>query len=157
MEKFVTIETSRLAKQKGFNLQTYEYFIGEVPVSSVPQKSNHNKDSSLSPLEYTTRPTQSVLQTWLRDNYQIHVIMKPVLGSKNGYDSYPLIGWNYDIIMNNKEINNSYYMGYPIGEWFTAVIDNEDETLENIRVFEKYENALEDGLFNGLKQIRLNK
>jgi hypothetical protein len=62
--------------------------------------------------------------------------MKPILGSKNGYDSFPMLGWDYDIFVTNRETKNSYYMGYPVGEWFTATLDNfdEGETLSDLNI-----------------------
>lgn len=93
-----------------------------------------NKPSHLYNL--TTSPTFSQAFRFLRDKYNIYHVIKPVIGSKNGYDSFPILGWDYDIFITNKETKNSYYMGYPIGEWFTATLDrfDEDETLEDLNV-----------------------
>ena len=62
--------------------------------------------------------------------------MRPILGSKNGYDSFPILGWDYDIFITNKDTWNSFYMGYPVGEWFTATLDNfdEGETLSDLNI-----------------------
>ena len=97
------------------------------------------------------------LQRWLREFHNIHVVLKPIMGSKNGYDSFPMLGWGSDVICLNKNSENSYYMGYPIGDWFTASSDNFDEgdTLEDFRVNPlRYEEALELGLIEGLKLIK---
>ena len=73
---------------------------------------------------------------FFREKYNIHYAMKPILGSKNGYDSFPILGWDYDIFITNKGTQNSYYMGYPVGEWFTATLDmfDESETLEDLDI-----------------------
>jgi len=81
---------------------------------------------------------------WFREKYNIHYAMKPILGSKNGYDSFPMLGWDYDIFVTNRETKNSYYMGYPVGEWFTATLDNfdEGETLSDLNIHPlNYEDA----------------
>ena len=72
-------------------------------------------------------PTFSQAFKWLRDKYKIYGVLKPIIGSKNGYDSYPILGWDFDIFITNLDKDNSYYMGYPIGEWFTATLDRLDE------------------------------
>ena len=74
--------------------------------------------------------------SFFREKYNIHYAMKPILGSKNGYDSFPMLGWDYDIFVTNRETKNSYYMGYPVGEWFTATLDNfdEGETLSDLNI-----------------------
>jgi len=81
-------------------------------------------------------PTFSQIFRWFREKYNIHYAMKPILGSKNGYDSFPILGGDYDIFITNKGTQNSYYMGYPVGEWFTATLDmfDEGETLEDLNI-----------------------
>ena len=53
---------------------------------------------------------------------------------KNGYDSFPIIGWEYDILRTNKDTENSFYMGYPIGYWMTATTDvfEDGDSLEDL-------------------------
>jgi hypothetical protein len=95
------------------------------------------------------------LQKWLRDTHHIYLIEKPITGSKNGYDSYPIIGWDYDLIMLNKNSKNSFYMGYPILDWFTGIMEK-DETLEdyNIALKKTVEDAIEEGLKQALTYIK---
>ena len=84
----------------------------------------------------TPAPTFSQAFRWFREEYNIHHAMKPKLGSKNGYDSFPILGWDYDIFITNKGTQNSFYMGYPVGEWFTATLDRfvEGETLKDLNI-----------------------
>lgn len=85
-----------------------------------------------------------LIEEWLnRQGY--HFIPSPILGSKNGYDSFPLIGWRTDLIMTNKETVNSYYMGYPIGEWFVADSLEQGETLDDLNI-DKFETIQESKL-----------
>ena len=90
--------------------------------------------------EYTCKTIKAPLYQqafgFFREKYNIHYAMKPILGSKNGYDSFPILGWDYDIFITNKGTQNSYYMGYPVGEWFTATLDmfDESETLEDLDI-----------------------
>lgn len=170
MDKLITYETAKKAKEVGFNKLCSHYYIldyhnfkhdGILYKRSLPDNCNSNNIfqyySSINQPHLVDVSTQTSLQTWLREKYLIHVLIKPVIGSKNGYDSYPIIGWDYDIISNNKNNTNSYYMGYPIGEWFTAIVDDieDGETLEdyNVRIFSTYEDALEMGLKKSLNLI----
>jgi hypothetical protein len=160
-EHKITFETAKLAKEKGFDEIVYNAYnlngefgnfydiVGECPFSDNygPEYIDYDK------LRYAA-PTQSLLQRWLREKHNIHVVMKPVMGSKNGYDSYPMLGWDYDIITLLKNSTNSYYMGHPIGYWFTGVIDQGDSLEDNDVNPKKYEDALEDGLFAGLKCVK---
>ena len=150
-DKLITFETAKLAKEKGFSL----------PISSDNKYFNDNGNVHIwgwfHPLELADpidAVSQSLLQRWLREVHNIQVVMKPVLGSKNGYDSYPMIGWDFDIIKLNKNSNNSYYMGYPIGDWFTGIVED-DETLEELGINPNlsYEESLEIGLQKGLKYV----
>jgi hypothetical protein len=72
-------------------------------------------------------PTWQSAFKWLENKYNIYGIPKPILGSKNGYDSFPILGWDFDSFMTNLATENSYYMGYPIGEWFTATLERFEE------------------------------
>lgn len=94
------------------------------------------------------------INQWIRNKKKIYVIISPIVGSKNYYDSFPIIGWQYDSLETNKGTDNSYYMGYPVLQWFTAEESCFDpgETLEDINIekFDTYEEALENGLYNSL-------
>lgn len=157
-EQLITYETAKLTKQKSFNEYTsYMFEESGVEIGSKCSGDYKHSDWDKHIIRYS-RPTQSLLQRWLREIHNIHVIMKPVIGSKNGYDSYPMLGWDFDIIGLNKNSTNSYYMGYPIGDWFTATLDRFDEgdTLEDLNVNPlEYEEALELGLQAGLKLIKI--
>jgi hypothetical protein len=160
-EQLITFETAKSLKEKGFDIPVFRWYysidgLNGKENSSTMGKSYLFNHSNRGKLYYST-PTQSLLQRWLREVHNIHVVMKPVLGSKNGYDSFPMIGWDFDIIMLNKDSTNSYYMGYPIGDWFTGIVDqDEEDSLEDIGVRPKlkYEDSLELGLLTALKYIK---
>jgi hypothetical protein len=102
------------------------------------------------------------LQKWLRVEHKNYIIPKPILGSKNGYDSFPIIGWDYDDLITNINTDNSYWMGYPIGDWFQGCVDKEeiedgyiDDIFETNGDFD-YEKAMYKSLLNALKSIKIN-
>lgn len=63
-----------------------------------------------------------------------YFIPSPITGSKNGYDSFPIIGWRTDILIPARNNVNSYYMGYPVLDWFIMDDLEEGETIEDHNV-----------------------
>lgn len=66
-DTYVTFETAVLAKKKGFNWScSYEPFLA-----------NWNDTPSTNSYDRVSLPTQSLLQKWLREKHQIHIVMIP--------------------------------------------------------------------------------
>lgn len=113
-EQLITFETAKLAKEKGFDL-----------IANSQQLTSHDVGQGVK-LTGHSLPTQSLLQKWLRNNYNIWV---------------------------NLEISNAGI--FPeILEIKDGVI-NVDERVTINKVFSKneYELALETGLLEALKLI----
>ena len=162
VETIVKFETAKLAYEKGFNSSEYwsEMLMydtdGElckiVLGKQLFQPEPFNKGFILA-------PSQSLLMKWLRETHHTIVLPRPVMGRKNGYDSFPIIGWDYDVL-STVEGQNSYYMGYPVLNWYTADIPEEEfeegETLAdfNVEPFAVYEDALERGIFTTLMSLK---
>lgn len=139
-DQLISLETSLLAKEKGFNLQTdYGYY------ERLQHSLEDRRDGSLIEFEYMPprvldssyhdefnrevgkAPTQSLLQKWLRETQGQDVF---VIQSEHRY--YP--------------VNNSAGMSISV---LSAFI----ESL-NWKSFTKYEEALEEGLLRALKIIK---
>lgn len=123
-EQLISFETAKLAERKGFNIDT-------IPI--VYQKSNGSRiylnggyDSGEDAKRYTSAPTQSLLQKWLREKHDIHINI-------NTYYFEDLQKYGYEV----EDII------HPEG-W--VVINNPKKT---------YEEALEKGLQEALKLIKL--
>jgi hypothetical protein len=156
MEKeFVTYELALRMKALGFDEPCFGYFCNDrrdcklefIPVKLAknwngiesnldesPIYNGRNKKEVKESLDernllflWTSAPTWQSAFKWLENKYNIYGIPKPILGSKNGYDSFPILGWDFDSFMTNLATENSYYMGYPIGEWFTATMERFEE------------------------------
>lgn len=84
-ESLITLETAKLAKEKGFNIPVWFTWIvspqgdalwndfEEGQFGQITVKENHN--------EYMFRqsaPTQSLLQKWLREVHKIYIYVTPV-------------------------------------------------------------------------------
>ena len=124
-EQLISFNTAKLAKEKGFNLSTYVGF-GERGGKALGKLSTYTSSN----LVYA-RPTQSLLQKWLREKHKIHIIVNPCNTNSE-------LSWSVSIISNILEYNKTYESFMP------RVI-----TIKNT-----YEQALEKGLYEALKLIK---
>jgi hypothetical protein len=130
-EKLIELETAKLAKEKSFNWLTRNYF-GQINAEPFETHENSLDDYNSSRWdekggEWISRPTQSLLQKWLREVYNIDLdIYRNVLTENYRVN---------EVYVNCKEINNLY------------------DYTEEIE-YKTYEEALEAGLIVGLKQIK---
>ena len=85
-DQLISIETAKLAKEKGFHEETQAMTVGEnYPIVSNPQEE--------SPYDWNGRkgysiPTQSLLQKWLREKHNIDILIKPWTGDIKGSKTY---------------------------------------------------------------------
>lgn len=129
-EQKISLETCVLAYEKGYPLGRITHL---------------NEDRSLIKyVEYTYVPTQSLLQRWLREKHDIHVSVNVRFHEKktNG------------VVMYAYEISTleNYYDG--IGDNLNHWLQGLGEYDPLYHTHEKYEEALEIGLQEGLKLIK---
>ncbi len=150
---FTTYEQSLKLRDLGFDEPCIQYYDNDnrentfklFPYFSTIGIRNSERVLNQGFEQTVSAPLYKQAFDFLREKYNIYHVPKPVLGSKNGYDSFPIIGWDFDVFISHKDYN-SHYMGYPIGEWFTATLDNFDpgETLEDLNIhpikFEQIDN-----------------
>lgn len=126
-ERIITLETARLAKGKGFNWPTdARYFYDEAEQrkwifskKGISPCVNSNEDSICA-------PTQSLLQKWFRDNFNIILDIVPY------YDES-------DLPLSPERI------GKPLNYFVWGTYD-EDFSPEEAPKFPTYEDALEHAL-----------
>lgn len=144
-ETLVTVETARLAFEKGFNLACrYAYDeIEDILNSAVFHNGNEffefediqNAIENTGSKHYLV-PSQSILQKWLREVHKINV-ESCYLPNAEKYASHA-VPMN---IIKPKHYNS-------VGECYNA----RKKYLSKNR-FNTYEEALEEGLINGLNQL----
>lgn len=134
-EQLVNFETAKLAKEKGFDEETYAFYnsakdlINPLQSHKGNEHVNHiilSKYNSSKAYDSLTRkdatiyaaPTQSLLKKWLRDVHNIIVFVNP----------YP----------------TTY-------SWVMQYNNRKDKTVGDL--YNSYETALEEGLIEGLKII----
>ncbi len=97
-DQLISFETARLAKEKGFNIPILKYYRTDTLISSVgvsktnsqleKEFENINLDSGKTFIGVFSAPTQSLLQKWLREKYNIHIGIKPFYDSKSKIITY---------------------------------------------------------------------
>jgi hypothetical protein len=139
-EQLIEFETAKLAKEKGFSLWTNERFYGKTydkntakslyTNTSFMMYENNNTPKNDSPTY--DAPTQSLLQKWLRDKFIMDV--QPICT----YKTFRFYHLGIIFINDKNQID-------------TILI--KDEGMPTNKLFNSYEEALEEGLFETLKLI----
>jgi hypothetical protein len=127
-EEFVTLETAKLLKEKGFKEDVFTFYEvdcveGDMILSETYDESENFNEKN----DCLSAPTQSLAQKWLRETKNIHIC---VYNCACGY------GYEISKADNGTHITSSVYEGTNDGgEWDT------------------YEEVLETGLQEALKLI----
>jgi len=139
-DQIISFPTARLAKAKGFNLYCrYSFWKGELTDMTPGYSLENGETAQENYFEFLRYycPTQSLLQKWLRDNYDIYVSINTITRfywpSEDEGDQQYLPVHQYRIIQNK---DNFKY-----------------EVIECNWDYEHYEEALEIGLQQALKLI----
>lgn len=86
-DELVTFETAKLAKEKGFNEPTYDYYFKEGDLCETSTKTFIEGTNTM---EVSLAPTQSLLQRWLREVHNINIIIALSYTTKRyGYKLIP--------------------------------------------------------------------
>jgi hypothetical protein len=125
-EQLITFETAKLAKEKGFDIPCKKrYLSDQYKVYSLA----NNRGLQIIGIQ---APTQSLLQKWLRDKFKMDV--QPICT----YKTFRFYHLGIIFINDKNQID-------------TILI--KDEGMQTNKLFNSYEEALEEGLFETLKLI----
>ena len=137
-EQLVSKKTSTLAKEKGFNEETYDYFNQNGECETSLKKEYFNKGIHTSENIITIScPTQSLLQKWLREKHNLYICISAEF-YKTG------INHTLQILCYNPNLSESDY--YDNDKCTGMYGDNAE--------FETYEDALEFGLQKALTFVQ---
>lgn len=131
-EPLVSFETAKLAKEKRFNIDVeYSFYydgkdIEEVHISDYDFNFNNEKTN------YISRPTQSLLQKWLREKHSLHITVHI---HKEGYS------------VNVEDLKGKYGIDLIYSTIISSISSNE--------YIESFEKALEIGLEESLKLVKV--
>lgn len=144
MEKRISYQTAKLAKEKGFDWETTYYHsiyngvydendLKKGYSGSANPKTNWNADKKYdSDVDLYSAPTQSYLQKWLRDKFNIHVTPDETFT----YALITNIGYYARVYKPNPENDYGFEILYSADSFCGY-----------------YEEALEEGLYNALLLI----
>lgn len=127
-EELISFETANLAKEKGFDT-TFGFAFYFDEEKWVPSLYIYTKEEKHL---YIARPSQSLLQRWLREVHNIHIYIEPF--------------WANEKVSKNIKITPESYCPWVIYDYI-----EEDDAPE---FYETYEQALEAGLQEALKLIK---
>lgn len=126
-EEFVTLETAKLLKEKGFKEDVFTFYEAECVEGDLELFESYEVENFNTRPDRFSAPTQSLAQKWLRETQNIHIC---VYNCACGY------GYEISKADNGTHITSSVYEGTNDGEeWDT------------------YEEALEAGILEALKLI----
>lgn len=134
MDEIITFETAKLAKALGFNIPTQDRYRKDGGLNQDLQRrfggvSNWNHECFQDEYrQYTSAPTQSSLQKWLREEHNIEIN-----------------------INQNITVHVEYYYFVSIVTLAPNKLSLEERDLEPF--YYSYEEALEAGLWEALKLI----
>jgi len=140
-EELITINTAIIAKEKGFNEKCRDAFLDGASVNNVGCSAiddlltNKDLHKHINNNSYS-RPTQSLLQKWLREKHNL--IVEPQIYNTEKYKLYYAVGIVFTESLEKEFLGpNDKGINFQLGKMFTS-----------------YENALEAGLQEALKQIK---
>lgn len=139
-EELISFETARLAKAIGFNEDCKYGFYMNSKTGQHDLVHDNNINQWLSEVGYSV-PTKLQLQKWLRETYNIHVY-----ALCNFFHQSPLLGYIYQL--DRFDEYNIHIASYDTDQF---------ARLGKTIVFNSYEEALEAGLYKGLKLIQNEK
>ena len=135
-EEYVTFETAKLLKEKGFDWDCDHYYKpnGEIVRTFHPDGSRHINSSVLYENQCLA-PTQAMAMRWLREENGIHISADIYKDSSNDADGNVVDEWTYWAL--------TFY-------WLPSGNVGDEEGYDQ---FDSYEDAVEAGLEYVLKNL----
>lgn len=112
-EQYISLETAKLAKEKGFDWDVIKHWKGNKFIyNGKPYNFNNPKEQELWNIELNSAPTQSLLQKWLREVHNIYIYCIP-----KGFEKYnkKVIRWGNNISIRNNKYSSTYEKALEVG------------------------------------------
>ena len=131
-EEFVTLETAKLLKEKGFKENVFTFYEAECAEGDFELFESYEVEDFNARADNFSAPTQSIAQKWLREIKGVYVWVEPVIGKR----------WKVSFCDFNVQTEESDWM------------ENEISKGNGYKVYvTTYEEALEAGIQEALKLI----
>ena len=145
----ITFKTAELAKEKGFHWKVFGYYSSTSEHSPELEKNvfsvNHNIQDDF-PYAYYSAPSQSLLQRWLREEYDVIISIFPSVVSQHSH-------WGQEHSKVTTYINAPLDFK-PKGRLYEYCIWDNGESSWSGSGNSNYEDALEEALIQALKLIK---
>lgn len=79
-EEFVTLETAKLLKEKGFKENVFTFYEAECAEGDFELFESYEVEDFNARADNFSAPTQSIAQKWLREIKGVYVWVEPVIG-----------------------------------------------------------------------------
>ena len=107
-EQYISFETAKMAKEKGFNEFCFHYYNGTKIVDTNGISINNEKlDNEFEREQFYAAPTQSLFIKWLRENHRISV--------EYYFEKTPM-DWSVAVVLMDEICNTIYFTGFNICE-----------------------------------------
>lgn len=130
-EEFVTLETAKILKEKGFKEDVFTFYEAECVEGDLELFESYEVENFNTRPDRFSAPPQSIDQKWLREIKGVYVWVEPVIGKR----------WKVSFCDFNVPIEDSDWM------------ENEINKGNGYPVYDTYEKALEAGILEALKLI----
>ncbi len=130
-EEFVTLETAKLLKEKGFKEDVFTFYEAECVEGDLELFESYEVENFNTRPDRFSAPSQSIAQKWLLEIKGVYVWVEPVIGKR----------WKVSYCDFNVPIEDSDWM------------ENEINKGNGYPVYDTYEKALETGILEALKLI----
>lgn len=111
MEELISLETSKLAKEKGFKLNYCKELFYPDPIKDGEYISNEctHDWEFIEDKDWYSRSTQSILQKWLRDVHGIDITIYRSFSMKKSYHYCIVVDCDYDNEIQQECVPNRSY------------------------------------------------
>ncbi len=114
-EEIVSLEVAKLAKGKEFDWKVVDHYRdNELIHNSALYNFNDPEEQAMWNIQLSSAPTQSLLQKWLREVHNIHIIVKAKLVDRP-QRLYTLEVYNYSIDLDIDDIFDTYELALEEG------------------------------------------
>jgi hypothetical protein len=121
---YIKFNTAKLAKEKGFNVPVWDCYNSKGKTIDYSRNIYAYENDGY----FISKPTQDVLQKWLREEHKIHVNIE------------------VSLLHSNKNFTNFYRIDFIKNGELEYIFDSNED-------FDNYEDALEAGLNKALELI----
>lgn len=125
-EDYVSFEVAKLLKKKGFDIETNTYYYATSEYTKNEMYKSPNNTNWNNNEYYYSAPTHQMAMKWLRENYDLHIIVYPY---KRGTSAK---GWCCQVFLTYNLLGYDKYTNETCNSYEDAVGEALKYSLENL-------------------------